>query len=371
MKDDTLNSLYIPNILIVDDYGANLKLLDDILRPEGYKTRLIPGGKLALLAAEKEKPDLILLDIMMPGMDGFEVCRRIKENPDLTDVPVIFISALGDTDSIVKALTTGGVDYIFKPFQSEEIKARVHTHLKLSQQTKELREVNATKDKFFSIIAHDLRGPLGGFMELTKIIANESQILTGEQKKDMNETLSISAQNTYNLLENLLEWSQVVRGNTAFNLQNLILKDIITGCVNLAAESAREKSISLNIEVSNELQVFADSNMIQTVIRNLLSNSIKFTPNGGEVTISSEPDENNMIVISVKDSGIGISDQMQAKLFSIDATTKRSGTNKELSTGLGLLLCKEFVEKHGGKIWVESVEGRGSTFYFTIPFNPV
>ncbi|MEI6437001.1 MAG: response regulator [Bacteroidota bacterium] len=135
---------HISNILIVDDIGGNLKLLDDILKPEGYKTRLVPGGELAIKAAEIEKPDLILLDIMMPGMDGFEVCRRLKANPGLADVPVIFISALGDTDSIVKAFTTGGVDFINKPFQAEEVKARVYTHLKLHRQSIELQELNAT-----------------------------------------------------------------------------------------------------------------------------------------------------------------------------------------------------------------------------------
>ena len=144
MKDDTRNSGDIPNILIVDDIGANLKLLDDILKTEGYKTRLVPEGARALLAAEKEKPDLILLDIMMPGIDGFEVCRRLKENPGLADIPVIFISALDDTVDVVRALSAGGVDYINKPFRAEEVKARVHTHLKLYRQGRELRDLNAT-----------------------------------------------------------------------------------------------------------------------------------------------------------------------------------------------------------------------------------
>ena len=385
MRNQNESNLNISTILLVDDVPSNLKLLGDILMAEGHKIRQATGGELALRAAEKEKPDLILLDIMMPGIDGYEVCRRLKANPGLADIPVIFISAMGDTSAIVKSLTMGGVDYINKPFQAEEVIARVNTQLQLHKQnlallklnnelqkkTKELQELNVTKDKFFSIIAHDLRGPLGGLLGLARQMANKSLKLSDDMKETMILCLSLSAQNTYDLLQNLLEWSQMVRGNTAFNLQNLILKDIITGCVNLAAESAREKSISLNIEVSNELQVSADSNMLQTVIRNLLSNSVKFTCNGGKVIVSAEPAENNMIVISVKDSGIGISDQMQAKLFSIDATTKRPGTNRELSTGLGLLLCKEFVENHGGKIWVESVEGRGSTFYFTIPFSPL
>ena len=367
MKNEKAINAGLFNILIVDDIGTNLKLLDDILIPEGYKTRLVPGGELALIAAKKEKPDLILLDIMMPGMDGFEVCRRLKETPDLACIPVIFISALGDTDNIVNAFSVGGVDYINKPFQAEEVKARVRTHLKMHQQSVELLELNATKDKFFSIIAHDLRGPLGAFLNLTKLINYDSRKLTDDKKKDIILALNKSAQNTYDLVQNLLEWSQMVRGNIAFDPHNLGLKDIITDCVNLVSVSAREKSINLIMEVSDEYQVFADSNMLQTIIRNLLSNSIKYTHNEGKVIVSAEPAENNMIFIMVKDTGIGMNIQMVENLFRIDVNTNRPGTNKESSTGLGLLLCKEFAEKQGGEIGVESVENQGSVFHFTIP----
>jgi len=155
MSNDYVSSQNIPNILIVDDVPANLILLGHILKNLGYKVRPVPNGMLALKVAEKEKPDLILLDVMMPDMDGFEVCRRLKEDQNLSDVPIIFISALSDTNDIIKALTCGGADYIAKPFHAEEVKARVATHLKLYQQSKELQKINAEKDKFFSIIAHD------------------------------------------------------------------------------------------------------------------------------------------------------------------------------------------------------------------------
>src|ERR1035437_6045005 len=163
----------IPNILIVDDVSTNLKILGAILKNSGYKVRPVPHGILALQATEREKPDLILLDIMMPDMDGYEVCRRLKENPKFCDVPIIFISALSEPDDIVRALNTGGVDYITKPFRAEEVKARVATHLKLYKQSKELKELNATKDKFFSIIAHDLRGPLSGLIGLAELVTDE------------------------------------------------------------------------------------------------------------------------------------------------------------------------------------------------------
>jgi signal transduction histidine kinase len=368
MNNDTkAGNQVIPNILVVDDIAESLRLLADILKAEGYKVRPVPDGELALQAAEKEKPDLILLDIMMPGIDGFEVCRRLKEDSGLKDIPVIFISSLSNSTDIVKALTKGGVDYISKPFKAEEVLARVGTHLKLSRQSKELQELNSTKDKFFSIIAHDLRGPLGGFMALSEMMANESYHFSDEENKKMAITLSESARNTYKLLENLLEWSLMERKMSAFNPQILILKKVIDECINIAAESARVKYITVVTGIIPDHPVFADTNMIMTVIRNLLSNGIKFTPAGGNVTISAQQTGNKMMRISVKDSGIGMSDQMSVDIFRIDVNTKRPGTNDEPSTGLGLLICKEFVEKNGGKISVESVHNEGSVFHFTLP----
>ena len=366
MKNDNGSYQNTPNILIVDDVPANLKILGEILKREGYKIRPVTNGILALQVAEKEKPDLILLDIMMPDMDGYEVCRQLKENPSLSDIPVIFISALNDTKDIVKALKSGGVDYITKPFHSEEVTARVNMHIKLYQQSKELEELNATKDKFFSIIAHDLRGPLGAFMGITEMMADETQQFSIDQNKFMTLNLSRSARNIFNLLENLLEWSQMERGNTAFKPQMLNIKEVVSGCVKLLAEVAKKKTIEITVDISNEMQVFADINMLQTIIRNLVSNAIKFTKQGGKVYISVGLGENNTVVISVKDTGIGMNPKMSDDLFRIDINCNRPGTEGEASSGLGLLLCQEFIEKHSGSIWVESEEGVGSTFYFSL-----
>lgn len=378
MKNNAETIQYIPDILIVDDVADNLKILGFILKKQGYKVRPVTNGMLALQVAIKEKPDLILLDIMMPDMDGYEVCRRLKANSKLMDIPVIFISALNDTKDIVNALEAGGVDYITKPFKAEEVKARVSTHLKLhlqSQtlqlQSKELQELNATKDKFFSIIAHDLRGPLGGFMGLSEMLADESMTFDPDEKREMSLALSQSARNIYNLLENLLEWSQMQRGRTDFNPQILSLNDAISECFKTAVESIRKKDINFNVDIPEHQEVYADSNMLQTIIRNLVSNAIKFTPRYGVVTISVGVAENLTVVIAVKDTGIGMNAEMISNLFAINVNSNRPGTEGENSTGLGLLLCKEFVEKHGGELWVESEVGKGSTFYFAIPCHNV
>ncbi|MEI6349254.1 MAG: hybrid sensor histidine kinase/response regulator [Bacteroidota bacterium] len=364
----------IPNILIVDDVPANLKILGDILERDGYKVRPVLNGLLALQVAEKEKPDLILLDIMMPDIDGFEICNRLKMNEYLKDVPVIFISALNDTKDIVKALEVGGVDYISKPFKTEEVRARVKTHIKLHQQSdellkqsKELQELIATKDKFFSIIAHDLRGPMGGLMGLTEIMAEELQDMSPTEVQSFTLSIRDSAANLFRLLENLLHWSKIQQGLITFKPEEASLRSIIDESLLVILESAKNKEIQIINSISSEIDIIADSNMLQTIIRNLVSNAIKFTPQGGKIWLSSEINKNHFVEISIKDTGIGMSSTMVNDLFRIDVKTDRVGTNNEPSTGLGLILCKEFIEMHGGKLSVQSEVKKGSKFSFTIP----
>ena len=376
MKTEEQKVQTVPNILIVDDIVDNLNVLGHILKDDGYKVRSVLNGAMALHVAEKEKPDLFLLDIMMPGMDGFEVCKRLKASPILNDIPVIFISALNDTVDIVNALTAGGADYITKPFKAEEVKARVATHLKihdqrkeLQRQRKELSEAIATKDKFFSIIAHDLRSPLGGFLGLTELMADEFEQFSQDERMAMMFELKLSSRNIYNLLENLLEWSQMQRGQTSFNPQNLSLKSLVKDCLTAVSGSSRKKGIDIKVDFPDDCELFADKYMIQTIIRNLVANAIKFTPKGGWVLVSAMSELNKMITVSVEDSGIGMTNEMIDTLFRIEVETKRPGTEGEPSTGLGLLLCKEFAEKHGGKIWVESNLEKGSKFYFSVPYR--
>ncbi len=356
-----------PNILIVDDIPANLKVLGDILKEEGYKVRPVPSGALALQVAEREKPDLILLDIMMPDMDGYEVCRRLKENKLLHDIPVIFISALSETNDVVKALKYGGVDYITKPFRAEEISARVKTHIKLRRQSIELQELNVTKDKFFSIIAHDLRGPMGGFMGLTDLLTEELSNMSMAEIQEFLGSMRESATNLFKLLENLLQWARVQQGGIIFNRERVLFRPIVTESLELIRESAKKKGITIISDISEELEVFADSNLLQTVIRNLVSNAVKFSARGGIVNISAKTTEDDSVEISVKDMGIGMNREMIETLFRIDVKNGRPGTEGEQSTGLGLLLCKEYIEKHGGHIRVESEVGKGSVFTFNIP----
>ena len=248
-----------------------------------------------------------------------------------------------------------------------DISERIEAEQEIKIKTEELTKLNAEKNKFFSIIAHDLRSPLNGFIGLTQIMAEELSSLTMEEVQEIAVSMKNSATNLFRLLENLLHWSRIQQGLMPFDPEVLSLHPVIDESVEILWESAKSKEIEIVHDIPAHSEVFADLNLLQTVIRNLVSNAIKFTPKGGKINISAMNTHDNKVQISIIDSGIGISPKLVDQLFSLDVKTGRKGTDGELSTGLGLLLCKEFIELHGGKIWVESIEGKGSTFSFTIP----
>ncbi|MCX6149554.1 MAG: PAS domain S-box protein [Ignavibacteriales bacterium] len=247
-----------------------------------------------------------------------------------------------------------------------DITERKQIELIIQQQNNQLQELNASKDKFFSIIAHDLKSPFNGFLNLTKIMATESQDFTISEFAEFSLALNNSAVNLYKLLENLLDWSIMQQGKISFNLQKLNLKAIVSQNISTIMDRAKQKGISIFNQVEDSINVSADEQMINTVLRNLISNAVKFTRKDGTITVNAKSIENEMLEISVSDTGVGISDKDLKRLFKIGEQVSSKGTEGESSTGLGLLLSKEFVEKHNGKIWVESKENVGSTFYFTL-----
>ena len=230
-----------------------------------------------------------------------------------------------------------------------------------------LQVINAEKDKFFSILAHDLRGPLSSFVAATQILTEEIQSMSLEEIKDITISMKTDASNIYNLLENLLEWSRLKRNVMEFVKIKFSLDKKIAYCIQPISEMARKKEIEINISVPEDIEVTADDHMFDTVIRNIVSNAVKFTRKEGKIDISAFKNQDNFIEIIITDTGIGMSAELKNKLFLLNEKVNRKGTEGEPSSGLGLLLCKEFIEKHGGKIWVESEVGKGSTFTFTIP----
>jgi signal transduction histidine kinase len=375
-------------ILIVDDSAANLGFLRDYLLMYKFNVLIAQDGQTALdLIENGERPDLIMLDIMMPGMDGFEVCKRLKENEAVKDVSVIFLSVLSEASDRLRGFDIGAVDYIDKPFQKEEVLARVIAQLTIRKQqmdlkreikertlaekqlqryTEELKELNASKDKFFSIIAHDLKSPFTALLGFADYLNTHLDDLKKEEVKECSTNIYKSAQGVFNLLENLLHWSSIQTGRMDFIPLKFNLNKLIDETFVLYQVNAFKKKIKLlnNTPVSGE--VFADRKMIETVLRNLISNAIKFTPSGGEVIINSQLN-NGQIEISVIDTGVGISPEQMTALFKIDEHQNGTGTDKEMGSGIGLILCREFVNKNNGKIWVTSKRGEGSTFIFSLP----
>lgn len=361
-------------ILIVDDNPNNIKVVAIILRALKYKIVIATNGEQAIELVEQTRPDLILLDVMMPKIDGFETCKIIKSKSENQNIPVIFITALNDTDSLVKGFRVGGVDYITKPFNKDELISRVKTHLdlkltrdKLLHTTNHLAELNALKDKMFSVIGHDLRSPLSSVKMTLEFLSQMSKTKDDPFAENINIMLKTTDE-VFSLLENLLGWAKSESGNLNIEKEVLKLEDLVMSTYLLNKGNIDLKQINFTSKVGASDTVFADLNTIKIVLRNLISNAIKFTPEGGNITISSEI-VNDKIKIIVADSGVGIEEENIAKLFNPAIHHTTYGTKNESGSGLGLVLCHDFIVKNDGKIWVESELGKGTQFFIELNIN--
>ena len=369
-----------PTILVVDDNPTNLQVLLESLKRTGFKILVARTGENAIQQAEYGKPDLILLDVMMPGIDGFETCRRFKTLDAFKEIPIIFMTALTDTTDKLKGFQAGGVDYVTKPLQHEEVLARVVTHLtirRLQQESREqhlllqekhaeLQALNASKDKFFSIISHDLRSPLSSVLVGLRLLTDPESRVSESEKEEILHDSRRTVEQLYSLLDNLLVWSRLQRGLMEYAPKQIDLQPLFERNATLFAANAEQKQIAIRQTVTAPIFAFADSQMIDTVIRNLISNALKFTEARGAITLSACQNDQN-VEITVADTGIGMDAEAVAKLFRLDVRYNQLGTAGEKGTGLGLNVCKEFAEKNGGSIAVESVVGAGTTFRVTLP----
>lgn len=364
-------------VLIVDDVDANVLLLKLLLSKAGYKTLTAYNGKDALDIIEKQNPDLVLLDIMMPVMDGHEVAARLREMPEKANLPIIFLSALNSPDDIVKGFKHGAADYVSKPFNKDELLIRVRHQLSLisatriiQNQKEELHKTIEARDKLYSIIAHDLRSPIGSI----RMIMNALSLNVEKEhlEEDMYELMMMGnrlADETFVLLDNLLKWtkSQTGRLNTVFQ-DDVDILPLIKGEVELLEVVSELKNITISLEGTTDAKARIDQDMIKTVLRNLVSNAVKFSHPGASVLVNVE-EKGDKVVVSVIDKGEGISEADQNKLFKSDSHFTSFGTENEEGSGLGLLLCKEFITRNGGNIWFTSVRGEGSVFNFDIPIQ--
>ena len=361
-------------ILIVDDVMSNVLLLKVLLTNEKFAIATASNGRQALEQVEKENPDLVLLDVMMPDMSGFEVAQHLKSNPNTADIPIIFLTALNSTADIVKGFQVGANDFISKPFNKEELIIRVTHQISLVaakrlilSKTEELQRTIAGRDKLYSVIAHDLRSPMGSIkMVLNMLILNVPSEKIGAEMYELLTMANQTTEDVFSLLDNLLKWTKSQIGKLNVVYQDVDLVEVTDGVIEIFSMVASLKKIRIHEMKPEKMMVNADIDMLKTVVRNLLSNAIKFSKENSEVLVKME-EVDGMAVVSVQDYGCGISEEGQKKLLHTDTHFSTFGTNNEEGSGLGLLLCKDFVVKNGGKLWFTSKEGEGSIFSFSIP----
>lgn len=348
-------------ILVVDDVAKNIQLVASFLTKAGYQINFAVDGESAIDHAIKGNFDLILLDIMMPGLDGIEVCRRLKANKITADIPIIFLTAKTDDESFSRGFEAGGVDYITKPFNPAELLGRVKTHLNLRRRERELRELNATKDTILSIIGHDLKTPMANIISLGEIITNSDDI-SEDQRDELIRDLVDSGQQGVWLLDNLLSWTRIQTGNITNTPEEIEVEKIIKQNVDFVHQNAQYKDIKIKVSCKDSLKIFADINIVHTIVRNLLSNGIKFTHQGGQISISAFKNDTDEICIEVEDTGIGIEESKLDNLFSSMGANSTDGTQNEKGSGLGLMLVKDLIDILKARISVVSEVDKGTTF---------
>jgi signal transduction histidine kinase len=363
--------------MVVDDNVTNLQLLEMLLRMRGCKVQSFTNGRAALEAIASAPPDVILLDIAMPEMDGYEVCRRLKAEAKTAAIPVIFISALSATKDKVKAFACGGVDYVTKPFQIEEVHARVETHHKLRQlqiqlerqngelqdNYNQLRKLEALRDNLTHMVVHDMRSPLA-IVQMSVEMLKTMLTGLGESETKLLDGALRGAQTMNRMTTQLLDVSRLESGQMPLNKTACELAPFAQAALEAIAPLLGERRAVL--DVREPLTALCDAVLLRRVLDNLLSNALKFTPPGKDITVSIAR-EGDAAQLAVTDTGAGIPEKYHQKIF--EKFSQIAGEQQSKGTGLGLTFCKLAVEAHGGQIGVDSEIGRGSTFWFTLPLE--
>ena len=363
-------------ILIVDDNQTNIILLQAILKRAKYNTVSATNGTDALRIMQEMHPDLVLLDIMMPEMDGYEVARRKDEIEDIQSIPFLFVTALSDTNSMVKGFKAGCSDFITKPFNTEEILIRIHHQIInvenrriINSKNEELKSLIRNRDKLYAVVAHDLRSPLGTIKSVLDILdENLNSEIIGFELYDLLHATTESADELFGLHENLLFWTRTQMGKLIFQPKEIKITDAVTDAIKATSSMSNIHRIDISYsDNTGNATVLADKNMITTVIRNILVNAIKFSDEDSSIEIETKIVD-NQLSCSITDHGCGMDDEVkQALQQQISITT--TGKHQEEGTGLGLTLCREFIRAHNGNLSFESEMNVGTTFTFTIPLS--
>jgi signal transduction histidine kinase len=363
-------------ILVVDDDRLNVRILSNILRTEGYVISPADSGEHGLEVYESFKPDLVLLDVVMPGINGFETCRAIKRRYGEDSAPIIFITAKNESEDVVEGLSAGGVDYLSKPFRGKEALARIRTHLHMQELMKQqkslveqLSKANAAKNKFLGMAAHDLRNPLASIRGLAEFLLEGIGGPLSADQKDLVNTIHDASQSMLVLVNELLDVATIESGELKIlpetkNLTSLIEKSVFLGNIEAGKKGSRIEFQSS----TRQALVRIDGAKMRQVIDNLLSNALKYSPPSSLITVGLQPSERGWS-ISVRDQGPGIPEDERDRLFKDFSRLSVRTTAGEKSTGLGLAICRKIIDAHNGSINARNLPEGGCEFTVHIPTN--
>jgi two-component system, sensor histidine kinase and response regulator len=354
-------------LLVVDNQESNIQIVGAALGKLGFEIMPASSGVQALQRLAVRRPDLILLDLLMPEMDGFEVCRRIRENPDWAEIPIIFLSSADDKGLIVRALESGGVDYITKPFNQAELVTRVRTHLALKQARDELKQLAEDRDELLGILTHDLKNHLGGIDMSAQLLRDRTEAMTDPKLRLMAENISLSSSQMLSFVKEFLANASADHGLT-LKTESVNLSDAAARAVQQHQEAAKHKQLLLEVVLPpNGSLVQADGAALNQVLDNLLSNAIKFSPPGKQIRLTVCPPGCRYVECQVQDEGPGFSENDKLRMFRRYGRLSARPTGGEPSTGLGLSIVKKLILAMQGELACESTPGSGATFAFRLP----
>ena len=354
-------------LLVVDDQESNIQVVGAALGKLGFEILPATGGVQVFQRLAVRRPDLILLDLLMPDMDGFEVCRRIRDNPDWAAIPIIFLSSADDKGLIVRALESGGVDYITKPFNQAELVTRVRTHLALKRARDELKQLAEDRDELLGILTHDLKNHLGGMDMSAQLLRDRTEAMADPKLRLMAENISHASSQMLAFVKEFLANASADHG-VQVQTEPVNLSDAAARAVQQHQEAANRKQLLLKVVLPpNGSLVQADLASLNQVFDNLLSNAIKFSPRGKQIRLTVCPPGARYVECQVQDEGPGFSPEDKAHMFRRYGRLSARPTGGEPSTGLGLSIVKKLVLAMQGELACESTPGNGATFAFRLP----
>lgn len=366
---------YTGTILVVDDEEINREILRALLESKGYTVIEAVNGEEALRRIAEVQPDVILLDLMMPIMDGFETCRKLKVDPVTAPIPVLLVTSLTDRSDRLKGIEAGANDFLNKPIDAEDVILRVRNALfvkrlydEIQENYRKLKELENLKDNLILMIVHDLRQPITALSLQMQLLMMQDDSVLLRDKKEIIEQASSATNMLIEMVSSLLDVNKLEDGKMKLNMSSCDLKHLTEEIVGKLGPLKADLNISVKSTIG-DVVVICDVDLIRRVIGNLTGNALKFTPSNGEVRIIIQP-EDSRIKIAISDNGIGIPEEFHERIFEKFGQVKTRKEGKKYSTGLGLTFCKLAVEAHGGEIGVQSEPGKGSTFWFILPREP-